>query len=330
MAVPRRLRLPEHRLTTALLTGATGFVGANLARRLLHDGHAVHCLVRDGHDPWRLEELGAAVTRHTVDLTDTAAVTTLVARVQPEWVFHLAVHGAYSWQRDADAIVRTNVLGTLALATACRAAEVPVLVNTGSSSEYGTKDHAPDERDVLDPNSDYAWTKAAATHLVRHWALREGRRWSTLRLYTAFGPWEEPNRLVPTLIVRGLDGSLPPLTQPDTARDWVHVDDVCDAFVLAAMTGTPGAVWNVGSGTQTTLREVVEVTRRTLGLTVEPQWGAMADRTWDTSVWVSDPRAIRAALGWEARTTFADGFARTVEWLRARPAVLAAYRARLR
>ena len=58
--------------------------------------------------------------------------------------------------------------------------------------------------------------------------------------------------------------------------------------------------------------------------------GGMADRSWDTSVWVSDPRAIRRDLGWEARTSFADGFARTVDWLRARPAVLAAYRARLR
>jgi dolichol-phosphate mannosyltransferase len=305
-------------------------VGANLARRLLRDGHAVHCLVRPGHDPWRLEELCDTITSHEVELTDAAGVGATVARVQPEWVFHLAVHGAYSWQRDADAIARTNVLGTLALATACRDAGVPVLVNTGSSSEYGLKDHPPVETEAVDPNSDYAWTKVAATHLVRHWALRDGRRWTTLRLYTAFGPWEEPNRLVPTLILRGLDGALPPLTQPDTARDWVYVDDVCDAFVLAAERGTPGAVWNVGSGAQTTLREVVDVARRTLGIAVEPRWGGMADRSWDTSVWVSDPRAIARDLGWTARTSFADGFARTVEWLRARPSVSSAYRARLR
>lgn len=304
-------------------------MGANLARRLVREGNAVHCLVRPGHDPWRLEELRDAITLHETDLADAAALTPLVARIAPDAVYHLAVHGAYSWQRDAEAIVRTNVLGTLALATACRAAAVPVFVNTGSSSEYGVKDHPPSETEMVDPNSDYAWTKAAATHLVRHWALRDGRRWVTLRLYTAYGPWEEPNRLVPTLILRGLDGALPPLTQPETARDWVHVDDVCDAFLLAAERGTPGKVWNLGSGVQTTLREVVDVARRVLGLAVEPQWGGMADRSWDTSVWVSDPRAIRADLGWEARTSFADGFARTVDWLRARPAVLAAYRARL-
>jgi len=300
-------------------------------RRLLGDGHAVHCLVRPEHDAWRLEELRDDVRLHVAELADADAVAAVVAAARPEWVFHLAVHGAYSWETDAAAIVRTNVLGTLALVTACEGADVPVLVNTGSSSEYGLKDHPPAEGEALDPNSDYAWTKAAATHLVRHRALRRARRWTTLRLYTAYGPWEEPNRLVPALLVHGLDGTLPPLTRPDTARDWVFVDDVCEAYVLAASRAAAlpaGAIFNVGSGVQTPLRDVVEVARSALGVSAEPAWGAMDARGWDTTVWVADPRAIRAALGWEARTPFAQGFARTVAWLRARPSVERAYRAR--
>jgi len=286
--------------------------------------------VRPGHDPWRLEEIRSDVALHEAELGDPDAVAAVVRQVRPEWVFHLAVHGAYSWQTDVDEMVRTNVLGTLALVKACLAADVGVLVNTGSSSEYGRKDHPPAETEWLDPNSDYAWTKAAATHLCRYWALRHERRFVTLRLYTVYGPWEDPGRLVPTLVVRGLEGELPPLTRPETARDWVYVDDVCDAYVLAATTpaAAPGAVFNVGSGAHTTLRDVVEVARRTLGVARAPQWGAMADRIWDTSVWVADPRAIRDALGWEARTAFPDGFARTVEWFRARPATRALYEER--
>ena len=90
----------------------------------------------------------------------------------------------------------------------------------------------------------------------------------------------------------------------------------------------PGAVYNVGSGVQTPLREVVEVARTVLGVAETPQWGAMPDRSWDTSVWVADPRATRAGLGWRAATAFADGFARTADWFRARPAVVARYRVR--
>jgi nucleoside-diphosphate-sugar epimerase len=302
-------------------------VGANLARRLLRDGVDVHCLVRPGHDPWRLEEVRGDVTLHEAELADAGAVAGVVGTVQPEWVFHLAVHGAYSWQTDVDAMVRTNVLGTVALAQACIASGVPVLVNTGSSSEYGRKDHPPAETDWLDPESDYAWTKAAATHACRQWGRRHGRRFVTLRLYTAYGPWEDPGRLVPTLIVHGLGGALPPLTRPETARDWVYVEDVCDAYVRAATRPDvpPGAVLNVGSGVQTSLRDVVEVARQVLGIAQVPRWGAMRDRAWDTSTWVADPRAIATTLGWQARTSLAEGLRRTVEWLRARPALTARY-----
>lgn len=286
--------------------------------------------MRPGHDPWRLEEIRADVAVHEAELADGERVAAAVRRVRPDWVFHLVAHGAYSWQTDVDAMVRTNVLGTLALVRACVAAEVAVVVNTGSSSEYGPKDHAPTESEWLDPNSDYAWTKAAATHLCRYWALRHGRRLVTLRLYTAYGPWEDPGRLIPTLILRGLDGELPPLTRPETARDWVHVDDVCEAYVRAATESAvpAGAVYNIGSGVQTPLRDVVEVARSVLGIADTPHWGAMTDRIWDTSVWVADPRAASAGLGWQARTSLADGFARTVDWFRARPAVTALYRTR--
>jgi dolichol-phosphate mannosyltransferase len=227
-------------------------------------------------------------------------------------------------------MVRTNIVGTLALARACVAEDVPVLVNTGSSSEYGLKDHPPAETEWLDPNSDYACTKAAATQLCRHWALRHARRFVTLRLYTAYGPWEDPGRLLPTLVVRGLRGELPPLARPETSRDWVYVDDACDAYVRAATAPAvpPGSVYNIGSGVQTPLREVVAVARRILGIAAEPRWGEMRDRVWDTSGWVADPRAARDALGWQARTPLAEGFERTVEWFRQRPGTTALYQAR--
>jgi UDP-glucose 4-epimerase len=305
-------------------------VGANLARRLLQDGVDVACLVRPGHDPWRLEEIRSDVAWHEADLADLDGVTAVVRHVRPDWVFHLAVYGAYSWQTDVDTMLRTNVMGTLALARACVAADVPVLVNTGSSSEYGLKDHPPSETEWLDPNSDYACTKAAATQHCRHWGLRHGRRFVTLRLYTIYGPWEDPGRLLPTLVVHGLRGELPPLTRPETSRDWVYVDDACDAYVRAATSAAvpAGAVYNVGSGMQTSLADVVAVARRILGIAQEPRWGAMRDRVWDTSVWVADPHAARDTLGWQARTPFADGFERTVEWFRQRPATTALYRAR--
>jgi nucleoside-diphosphate-sugar epimerase len=264
-------------------------------RWLLGEGRDVVALVRPGGDPWRLEGLG-------VDLVE--ADVRYGVPGDFDLVYHLAAHGAYSWQEDEATIRETNVGGTEnALAAGRR------VVVAGSSSEYGRKPHAPAEDEPLEPNSPYAAAKAEATAL----ALARGA--VVLRVYSAYGPWEEPNRLIPTLLARGLAGELPPLVSPSVARDFVHVDDVCTAFALAAR-AQPGRVYNVGSGRQTTVEEVVWVTRGLLDLEAEPEWGSMPDRRWDTETWVANPQRIRKELGWEARVALEEGLARTLEWLR--------------
>src|SRR5437867_6751282 len=125
-----------------LLTGGTGFVGANLARRLLRDGHEVHLLVRPRHTGWRIAEIHGDLALHEVNLEEAEKLEGVVRAVRPEWVFHLAAHGAYSWETDLQRIVQTNVLGTMHLVEACLKSGFEAFVNTGSSSEYGLKEHA--------------------------------------------------------------------------------------------------------------------------------------------------------------------------------------------
>ena len=98
-----------------IITGATGFVGANLARRLLHDQHQVHLLVRPGYTRWRIEAIRNDVRFHEADLRDEEAVANVVANIRPDWVFHLAAYGAYSWQTDLRRMVQTNVFQTIDL-----------------------------------------------------------------------------------------------------------------------------------------------------------------------------------------------------------------------
>lgn len=299
-----------------IITGATGFVGSNLARRLLSDGHETHLLVRPGYKAWRIAEIQKDVRLHEVQLHDPERVAKVVGQIRPEWIFHLAVHGAYSWETDWQQMVRTNIEGTMCLVSACLKTGFDAFVNTGSSSEYGFKDHAPAETEAIEPNSHYAVTKAAATMFCRQTAQAHEVHLPTLRLYSAFGPYEEPGRLLPTLILHGRQGRLPALADPDVARDFVYVDDVVDAYLLAAQQkGSDwGAVYNVGSGVQTTLRELVETARKVLNIMVEPVWNTMPNRKWDANVWVSDSRKIRAELGWAPRQSVADGIRRMRDW----------------
>ena len=307
--------------TRSLVTGAAGFIGAALARRLIARGDAVTLLSGPGSDPWRLAPLHDDAEVLEVDLRDGGEVLRTMRAARPELVFHLAAHGAYSWQRSLERMIETNVAGLAHVVDAALDVGARAIVNAGSSSEYGLKDHAPPEDELPEPNSAYAVTKAAAT-LACGWAARtRGAAITTLRLYSAYGPWEEPRRLMPALVAHGLDGRLPPLADPAIARDFVYVEDVVDAFLLAAERAVPGAgaVYNVGSGAQTSLRELAETARRVYGIADAPAWDAFPARDWDTDVWVADARRAADELGWRARTPLEDGLAAFAQWMDALP-----------
>lgn len=314
-----------------LVTGGSGFVGANLVRRLLSDGHDVYLLLRAEHQPWRLDEIISDCRPIRGDLTILESVREAVATAKPEQVFHLAAYGAYSSQIGFAQMVAVNLLGSANLIQCCAESGVRFLANVGSSSEYGYKTRVAREDDLLEPNSHYAITKAAATHYCRYVAKSSDLHCITLRLYSIYGPYEEPTRLIPSLLVRGLRGVLPPLVAPDTARDFVHVDDAVEALVLAARPGatTPGATYNVSSGVQTTLAEVVDRVRRSLHVDAEPVWGSMRQRDWDTNVWCGDSSALRRDTGWEPRIDLTRGLKLTVDWLQANPRWLDHYELRI-
>jgi nucleoside-diphosphate-sugar epimerase len=314
-------------VSATLITGATGFVGACLARRLLAEGRDVNVLVRPEHRTWRINAIRDAVRLHEVSLEDQAALARTLQAIRPESVFHLAAYGAYASQVDLQRMVRTNVLGTMNLVRASLDAGVTMFVNTGTSSEYGPKDHAPGESEVLEPNSHYAVTKAAATLFCRHTARTSQMRIPTLRLYSVFGPYEEPSRLVPALILRGLRGGFPPLVRGDIARDYVYVEDVVAAYLLAAkkVELEPGSIFNIGTGVQTSLTEIVELVRSALGVKAVAKWGSMPPRAWDTSVWVADSTQARRLLGWSPHFTLAEGLRSFIDWLKGQPDLLALY-----
>lgn len=305
----------------ALVTGAAGFIGANLTRRLLAEGHRVELLLRPGSSTWRLGDILGAVVVHEADLRDHESVRSTIGRTSPEWVFHLAAHGAYSWQTDSRGILQSNMIGTLNLAESCVERGFEAFVHAGSSSEYGLKDHAPSETEAAEPNSSYAVGKVTATLLCRQLATQHGLHMTTLRLYSVYGPWEDPRRLMPTLVAHGMRGELPPLVEPATARDFLHVEDALDAFLLAARKSVPGSsgIYNVGSGVQTNLRRLVEVASRALGISTVPEWSTHPARAWDASVWVSDPSKLEKELGWSPQRGLEVGIAGLADWLRERP-----------
>lgn len=303
---------------TIFVTGAFGFIGSHLVRRLCTRGHDVHALVKPSSNPRRLKDLEGQISIHQVSLTDTRSLAVLLARIKPRAIYHVAAAGAYANQTDYAEMVRVNTMGTLALLEASLEVAYTVMVNIGSSAEYGIKPKPMAEHDLLEPQSVYAATKASGTLLCQVFAKLYDKPIVTIRPFTVYGPHEESFRFIPTVIRSILKGQTIKLTKKPLRHDYVYIDDMVDACILALKSGRSlmGKICNVGTGLEYTNAQVVRMLFRIAGKTVPIEEGSYTPRRWDSPHWVADISQTKRLLGWEAKTSLTQGLRKTYEWMR--------------
>jgi nucleoside-diphosphate-sugar epimerase len=290
----------------ALVTGAGGFVGAHLCRRLLQEGAQVWGTVRPG----RPAPDGVQVL--PVDLVDGVAIAEAVHRAAPDVAFHLAAARARASATERLSTCLVNAVSGVhlveALPDSCRA-----VVRLGSSTEYAASDVPMDESTPLRPRGFFGAGKAAGSLLLAAAAGERGLRSVVLRAFQVYGPGDHPGRLVPTVLRAAADGTVLALTEPGSRRDWVHVDDVVRACLLAAAADdlAPGQVLNIGTGVQTANEELVALASQVTGRSIRTRPGAHPGRSWDTASWVCDPALAGELLGWRPAVDLRAGLART-------------------
>ncbi len=298
-----------------IIFGAGGFIGANLVRAILEHRPDVFAVTSKPFVPWRLDDISPKHILHC-NIIKKNQLESVFQQHRFKTIFDLAAYGAYSKQDDVELIYETNFLGLLNLLEIASRFSIKAFVHAGSSSEYGLNAAAPKEDAPLQPNSHYAVTKASAAHMLKFYGTIKDMPVANLRYYSIYGPYEEPDRLIPRLVDEGMEGNYPPLVQPDISRDFVFIEDAVYATLLAAnkIEKIQGQSVNIASSNKTTIRDIAGTIKEIFNIRDEPQWGDMPNRKWDLKEWYGDAALAKELLGWQNETSLKEGLTKTYEW----------------
>ena len=297
--------------------GAGGFIGINLFNTIFQFRDDVYAITQDPRNNWRFI-INDIPERNIIscDINDIIILNDTLDEYQPRTIFNLAAYGAYSKQKEYKKIYNTNFNSSVNIIELMKDRGFDAYIHAGSSSEYGINSAAPEEDNTLIPNSHYAVSKVAAYYAVKYYGQIEKLNVAHLRLYSAYGPWEEPDRLVPVLIAAARKKTYPPLVGSDISRDFIYVDDVCNAFIIAAVNieKIRGEALNIGTGVKTTMMDLANLIMLHYGITEPPQFGSMPNRNWDVRDWFSNSHKAEMLINWKCNVNLVDGLAKVASW----------------
>lgn len=297
--------------------GAGGFIGINLLNTLLEYRKDVYGLSQDYRNNWRL--IANKIHESNMlscDINDLIGLKNTIQQIKPQTIFNLAAYGAYSKQKEYKKIYDTNFNSTVNCIEILKAQGFSSYIHAGSSSEYGLNSSAPSESEDLIPNSHYAVSKVASYYAIKYYGKIEQLPVAHIRLYSAYGPWEEPDRFIPVLISRARKKIFPPLVDPSVSRDYIYISDICKAFILAAhaINSLKGEVLNIGTEKKTTIREMVSIISKLYNIEKAPEFGSISNRSWDVPNWYSNSEKAKKILNWKSEVDLETGLKRVDAW----------------
>jgi len=300
-----------------LITGASGFVGSCLVRRLLFENYKIHIITRDTSNLWRLQDILEHLEIHNIDLLDSEKIAKLVNNINIDQVFHLATYGGYYYQSEVEDVINTNVIGTWNLFREFSRKGIQMFINTSSSSEYGEKFQPMREDMKVEPNNMYGASKAATTILCSTYARMNKIPLVTLRLFSPYGYYDAKTRLIPTVITACLREQEIKLSQKDSVRDFIFIDDVVEAYLAAGRLVNPqGETFNIGSGIQYKIGDIADSIVNLIGKGNKIYWQNNLDRQYEPALWVSNNKKAYEKLNWKAKVEISEGINKTINWFR--------------
>lgn len=298
------------------LTGASGFVGAGVLRELLaQPGTEVAALVRDPAAAWRVADLLPKARVVEAAFEDEAVLEAAMKDFAPTHLVHLAWTGVAGRNRN-DAAQHRNAYLSMRLVEMALAAGAKHFVGLGSQAEYGPCQARIDESTPTAPTTMYGAAKLSACLMAERLCANSGARFAWLRLFSSYGPRDNPEWLIPYLALKLLHGERPSVTAAEQRWDYVYVDDAARAVAAVAREAKAGGVFNLGSGTAPRLRDIIERVRDEIDPRLPVGFGEVPYRPDQVMHLEADIGRLVAATGWRPRTDLDEGVRATVAWYR--------------
>ncbi len=303
-----------------LITGATGFIGKELALKLLEKGYVVHNLDRYITGRYSFEGSNGMIN-HYANLTDFTTVKDVVREVQPDYVVHLAAISPVSFSYDHYIeVTESNYLGTINLAEACHreVKNFKQFLAAGTSEEYGmalkSRNGLLTEDSKLEPNSPYAVTKVAIDLYLHYMSQAYGFPMTILRPYNTYGRKDNSHFFIERTITHMLKGNEVYLGDKTTVRDWLYVDDHVDAYLKALGNKKAiGEVIQICTGKGYTTEETANLIAKLAGFKGKIVWNSTPRRPLDARILIGDNSKAKKLLDWEPKYNLEEGLKKTIE-----------------
>ncbi|HEV7299681.1 MAG TPA: dTDP-glucose 4,6-dehydratase [Tepidisphaeraceae bacterium] len=315
-------------MRSILVTGAAGFIGSNFVRGLIGRGEAVKLIAFDkltyaGNLANIADLLGEQLVFIQGDVCDATAVLAAIDAHRVTEIVHFAAESHVDRSIHSSApFVQTNVAGTQVLLDAAKSRHVEKFLYVSTDEVYGSlPEDRPDlkftEETPLQPNSPYSASKAGGDCLVRSYFHTFGMPVLTTRCGNNYGPYQFPEKLIPLFVTNLIDRkSVPLYGDGRNVRDWIHVDDHCDALWAVLNRGTFGQVYNVGGDHEVTNRQITEIVLNEMNCPWHECVRYVDDRPGHDRRYAIDAGKIKRQLGWSPQRPFEQTLRATVAWYR--------------
>ena len=306
------------RLTKIFVTGATGFIGANIVRRLVSTGfESIFVSVRKSSNLWRIKNLLGKIKPVDFDFADGKEVLKKIKKVNPEIIIHTATCGGFAFQDNYRDIIAANITNTVNLLESVKTLNLRLFVNTGSSSEYGIKSEPMSEDKSCFPMSFYGISKLCMTLFCRLQGLMSSLPVCTLRLFSPYGYCDDKNRLIPQVITSALLGRDIVISNPDNKRDYIFIDDVVNAYLkVISKKKFKGNIINIGSGKEYSVKNITEIILKLTGSKSKLKFKKSESKITESPAWMADITKAKEILEWEPAIDITPGLKKTIDWFK--------------